>query len=82
MSRATSIWLIYGTDGAVVSAFTVKHEMLSWLQRVEREDGISVTSWRIEQRKDGPWGLRYNPDQEHDYMKDNWARTIDVKSLL
>lgn len=33
MARATSIYIVQNASGTVVSAFTVKHELASWLSR-------------------------------------------------
>jgi hypothetical protein len=33
MSRSLYIWLVQDTEGDVVAAFTVKHELGSWLDK-------------------------------------------------
>ncbi|MET0415791.1 MAG: hypothetical protein ABW022_07200 [Actinoplanes sp.] len=46
MARATFIWLVQDTQGDVIAAFTVKHELSKWLEA----HGINFLVSRI---KDG-----------------------------
>lgn len=82
MSRASSIWLVKEPSGEVVAAFSVRHELVSWLKRIERDEGILAVSWQIEQRKDGPWGLHYDDSDGFGYLKNNWMKKVPVESLL
>lgn len=82
MSRAGSIWLVYGEQGRAVAAFTVRHELVSWLKRVQQDEGIDPGTWHLEQLKDGPWGLHCDDSEKYSYMKDNWKKTVAVETLL
>lgn len=33
MTRSTNVYVVQNASGAIVSAFTVKHELASWLAR-------------------------------------------------
>lgn len=60
MARATTIWYVENTDGDVVRACTVRHELDTWLTRRYAPAGLRnaancpVTIYRIPDNGDGP----------------------------
>lgn len=52
MSRATSIWIILDGLRVVRAAFTVKHEMITWLK--EQEQSVDISDWTANRFPDNP----------------------------
>lgn len=50
MARAMHIWLVQDTQGDVVAAFTVKHELGSWLDK----HGVNFLVSRIQDGRHNP----------------------------
>lgn len=46
MARSTSIWVVHNSFGQIVATFTVKHEMVSWLNMLSSTDGWIAVRWR------------------------------------
>jgi hypothetical protein len=67
MARSSSIWLVYDPSGKVAAAFTVKHEMLSWI----RSQPDPITTWTVHRMPD-------NPSKQHHRMPD----PIDLAAML
>lgn len=53
MARSTSIWLIMNNHAEPIAAFTVKHEMLTWVTR-QRNEGRLVENWVLIRFPDNP----------------------------
>lgn len=46
MARSVTIWLVTGSESEPLAAFTVKHELVTWLERWQmREDDCTV--WKM-----------------------------------
>lgn len=54
MARATYIWIVQNGEGDIVAAFTVKHELGSWLDA----NGSDYLVLRI---RDGRWNAAARP---------------------
>lgn len=50
MSRATSVWVVLDHRNDVKAAFTVRHELVSWLNLQD-----SLTGWTALRLPDGRW---------------------------
>jgi hypothetical protein len=46
MARSTNIYVVEQT-GVTVAAFTVKHEMVTWLHRLTETERRDMTVWRV-----------------------------------
>ncbi len=69
MARSKSIWIIFDKkDREVVSAFTVKHEMVSWVQKHDPLRHFNRKYWQLYKVEDGQWqpayGTRFQVDFE------------------
>jgi hypothetical protein len=49
MSRASYIWIVTNAQGGILAAFTVKHELVSWL----RSEPGKIRWWNVERVRDG-----------------------------
>lgn len=58
MARADYVWIVRDSLGDLLAAFTVKHELVTWLRR--RTTGWEHTqlreSWTIDRMRDGGLG--------------------------
>jgi len=52
MARASSIWIITDPHREVIAAFTVHHEMLTWLNGLDSESGLE--GWEVVKAPDNP----------------------------
>lgn len=55
MSRATNIWIVHNAFGEQQAAFTVKHEMITWLESVH------IDGWVVVRLRDGRSYDQYPP---------------------
>lgn len=69
MARASSIWLVYHESGTVVAAFTVRHEMLTWVSSQPEP----VSTWTVHRLPDNPSGSE---------MCHRIPELVDLKALL
>jgi hypothetical protein len=46
MARSVYIWLVLGSEREPLAAFTVKHELITWLERCEMNED-NCTLWKI-----------------------------------
>lgn len=62
MARSTYVYVVVDTDGNIVSAFTVKHEMQSWLNRHKGDHRV----WRV---RDNDTTHKYPPVEITDELE-------------
>jgi len=66
MARSPAVWVVVNTTGIPVAAFTVKHELCSWLWKFENPQSIThLHGWKVldgyrhwvKKEASGPWPL-------------------------
>lgn len=70
MSRASSIWIVFNPNGVVEAAFTVRHEMITWLGTLG-----DLTGWRVFRHNDGAYGHHYGTPSRP-------TEQLDIEDLL
>jgi len=53
VARSTYIYIVKGTSGAILAAFTVKHECISYLGNAV-DMGADLSKWDVLRLRDGP----------------------------
>jgi len=60
MARSKYIWVIFDSkDREVVGVFTVKHEMISWVQKHEQAGQVNRKHWKLYKAEDGQYQVPY-----------------------
>jgi hypothetical protein len=74
MARSPAVWIVVNDIGIPVAAFTVKHELCTWLWKFENPQSIDhlhgwkvtdgVRHWFSRDDRSGPWPLDLNELRE------------------